>query len=63
MSDFNEINDEKLLIELRDEVVKEARSEKAENDVVLVNEVEAAVIDVEVEVEKDGVVVENEKTT
>ena len=49
VNDFREINDGKLLIELRDEVVVEAESEEVE-DVLLVDEVEEVV---EAEVDED----------
>ena len=52
VNDSREINDRKLLIELRDEMVVEAESEKIE-DVLLVDEVEKVV---EAEVDEDEVV-------
>ena len=42
VNDSRKINDEKLLIELRDEVVVEADGEKVE-DVLLVDEVEEVI--------------------
>ena len=57
VNDSSEINDGKLLIKLRDEVVVEAEDGEVENDAMLVDEVEEVVIVVEVELdEKDGVV-------
>ena len=53
VNDSREINDEKLLIEVRDEVVVEAESEEFE-DVLLVDEV------VEAEVDGDKVVIGDE---
>ena len=57
-NDSSEINDGKLLIKLRDEVVVvEAGDGEVENDVMLVDEVGEVVIVVEVELdEEDGVV-------
>ena len=56
VNDSREINDGKLLIELRDEVVVEAESEEVE-DVLFVDEVEKVV---EAEVDEDGVVIGDE---
>ena len=60
-NDSSEINDGKLLIKLRDEVVVvEARDGEVENDAMLVDEVGEVVIVVEVELdEEDGVVEES----
>ena len=59
-NDSSEINDGKLLIKLRDEVVVEAGDGEVENDAMLVDEVGEVVIVVEVELdEKDGVVEES----
>ena len=56
-NDSSEINDGKLLIKLRDEVVVEAGDGEVENDAMLVDEVGEVVIVVEVELdEEDGVV-------
>ena len=56
-NDSSEINDGKLLIELRDEVVVEAGDGEVENDAMFVDEVGEVVIVVEVELdEEDGVV-------
>ena len=56
-NDSSEINDGKLLIKLRDEVVVEAEDGEVENDAMLVDEVGEVVIVVEVELdEEDGVV-------
>ena len=56
VNDSKEIDEGKLLIELRDEVVLEAESEEFE-DVLLVDEVEEVV---EAEVDEDEVVIGNE---
>ena len=60
-NDSSEINDGKLLIKLRDEVVVvEARDGEVENNAILVDEVGEVVIVVEVELdEEDGVVEES----
>ena len=59
-NDSSEINDGKLLIKLRDEVVVEAGDGEVENDAMLVDEVGEVVIVVEVELdEEDGVVEES----
>ena len=56
-NDSSEINDGKLLIKLRDEVVVEAGDGEVENDAMLVDEVGVVVIVVVVELdEEDGVV-------
>ena len=56
-NDSSEINDGKLLIKLRDEVVVEAGDGEVENDAMLVDEVGEVIIVVEVELdEEDGVV-------
>ena len=56
-NDSSEINDGKLLIKLRDEVVVEAEDGEVENDAMLVDKVGEVVIVVEVELdEEDGVV-------
>ena len=57
VNDSREINDGKLLIKLRDEVVVETEGEEVE-DVLLVDEVEEVV---EAEVDKDEVVIGNEQ--
>ena len=56
VNDSREINDGKVLIELRDEVVVEAESEEVE-DVLLVDEVEEVV---EAEFDEDEVVIGDE---
>ena len=56
VNDSREINDGKLLIELRGEVVVEAESEEVE-DVLLVDEVEEVI---ESEVDEDEVVIGDE---
>ena len=56
VNDSRKINDGKLLIELRDEVVLEAEGEEVE-DVLLVDEVEEVV---EAEVDEDEVVIGDE---
>ena len=56
VNDSREINDGKLLIELRDEVVVKAESEEVKN-VLLVDEVEEVV---EAEVDEDEVVIGDE---
>ena len=56
-NDSSEINDGKLLIKLRDEVLVEAGDEEVENDAMLVDEIGEVVIVVEIELdEEDGVV-------
>ena len=58
----SEINDGKLLIKLRNEVVVEAGDGEVENDAILVDEVGEVVIVVEVELdEEDGVIAWDEE--
>ena len=62
VNDSSEINDGKLLIKLRDEVVVEAGDREVENDAMLVNEVGEVVIVFEVELdEEDGVIAWDEE--
>ena len=58
VNDSSEINDGKLLIKLRDEVVVEAGDGKVENNAMLVDEVGEVVIVVEVELDEEKRVVE-----
>ena len=58
VNDSSEINDGKLLIKLRDDVVVETGDGEVENDAMLVDEVEEVVRVVEVELDEENGVVE-----